>query len=165
MKAVVAGGAEAIILELNTSGGGVGAGFRLSKAIENSKVPVVCVVDGEALSMGAYLLESCSTRIMTRRSSLMFHQPAIRGTVGGTREEFQNIAELLRTLESGMIEHLVARMNISAADMQKKIEGGKQWWMTFQEALETGAVDCAVGSTKEVAQELRKNPQVSKICR
>ena len=165
MAAATRAGAEAIIIEFNTPGGSVDAGFHLSKAIENSPIPVICVVDGEAASMGTYLLESCSTRIMTKRSYLMFHQPGIRGNIGGSKEEFQNIADLLRALETGMVEHLVARMNITAEDMLKKIEGGKQWWMNWREALKIEAIDCAVDSVKEVSDSYRDGMTAPRSCR
>jgi ATP-dependent protease ClpP protease subunit len=66
----------AVLFEINSPGGSV-AGFRIAKALEDSEVPVVCVVDGLAASMAFYILQSCDTRLMTGHSLLMAHEPSM----------------------------------------------------------------------------------------
>ena len=155
-------GAKAILLELDTPGGSVKAGFRLSKAIENSPVPVICVVDGEADSMGFYILQACDVRLMTKRSVLMAHQPQIGGEMYGPKEQWKNWADALKALEWAMIEHMVAKMKITSEEMAKRIEGGQMWWFDWREAIHTGAVDGTVQSVRAVLNDL-KNGEVKTL--
>lgn len=142
-------GDKRIVIEINTPGGSVWAGMRLAKAIEESPAPVTCVVDGMAASMGFYILQSCHTRVMTRRSLLMTHQPATGGLLYGPAEKYEGLAELLRKLSHAMVEHMAARMKISVADFEKRIDG-KDWWLTNDEAVAVGAVDALVHKPSEV---------------
>lgn len=159
MQAVVDNHAEAIILEINTPGGSVDAGFKLAKYMENSPVPIVCVVDQEAASMGFYLLQSCTVRTMTKRSILMAHEPAIRGGGAGDGHEnsWRSIAEVLHAMSRAMAEHMTHRMNISADVMMEHISGSKMWWFTWIDALQFKAVDGVVNSVEEVTMSMRKD--------
>lgn len=164
MAAAVANGAKAIVIEWNTPGGSVGAGIHLSKAIEQSPVPVVCVVDGMSASMGFYLLQSCQVRMMTKRSMLMAHQPALSGgSEGGREEDFQTMADLMKALTIAMIEHMIHRMNVPFEVMEKKIMGGKQWWMNWKEALATGAIDCTASDVGSILDTLRQGKEL--VCK
>lgn len=140
LDAAVARGAKSVTLGIHSPGGSVWSGFELAQHIERSPIPVTCAVDGYAASMASFILESCHVRTMTRRSSLMFHQPSIGG-VGGTEERLRNYAERLRVITKLLVEHSAARMNISAPELMDKISGGKEYWLTWEEAVRIGAVD------------------------
>lgn len=148
---------KAIVVELDTPGGEYEAGFMMAKAIENVDTKVVCVVDQEADSMGFYILQSCDTRLMTKRSAIMVHEPFIV-VVGDphavTLTEVQNTNKALALSAEAMAEHEAARMRISVKDLVKKIRGASQWWMGWKEAWYWGAVDGVVFSTREVRQAL-----------
>jgi ATP-dependent protease ClpP protease subunit len=153
---VTKAGAKAIIIEINTPGGSVDAGFRLSKVIEDSPVPVVCVVDGEAASMGMYILQSCHKRLMTKRSSLMIHEAAIGAEeFYGHEVKWRSIADRLSALNRAIVEHISKRMNVPPSKMLAKISGGYQWWMNHKEALATKAVDSVVVDVKSVTKSYR----------
>lgn len=149
-------GAKVIFMEISTNGGSVGAGFELSKAMENAKVPVVCIVDDKAVSMGMYLLQSCDYRSMTKRSYLMTHQPAITTEWGGHENEWRGVADLLSVLNAAMIEHIIARTNVSADEIKAKISGGAEWWMGWQEASDRKFVDAVVDSSKGLISDWEK---------
>lgn len=141
-------GAQRIIVVLNTPGGSVFAGMEMGKAIEDSKATVVCVVDGMAASMGAYILQSCDERVMTKRSLIMMHQPAAGG--GGFAHELRKLADLLDKLMAILDEHITARTNISMEELEKRIANGNEWWMGWKEALDRGVVDQVVVSPWEL---------------
>lgn len=141
-------GAKALVIEINTNGGDVDAGFRLSKRIEDSAIPVHCIVDGAAYSMGLYILESCATRAMTDRSSLMAHQPALGGELHGDSTRFENAAAELRALAASMARHVIRRMRISFEEYMERTAGPCQWWLESTQALRWGAVDGVVGNVK-----------------
>jgi ATP-dependent protease ClpP protease subunit len=162
LDAVKEAGAEAVIIEFNTPGGSIGAGFQLSKKIEDLGIPVVCVVDGMSASMGTYLLASCDVRIMTKRSFLMYHQPST-GTQGQARD-LKNALSALEAIEGGFLEHSASKMKISVADLAAMVSGGKEWWMNWDVALAIGAVDCVVSSVKEVTSSYRDSMSAPKAC-
>jgi ATP-dependent protease ClpP protease subunit len=152
IDAANAAGAQTIVFELNTPGGSVPDGFELAKAIENSKAPVVIVVDGEAASMGGYLLESASIRYMTFRSSLMFHSPSLGAMFQGTPEQWQAVADMLKAMANAIANHCAYRMNISLEQYHEKTDGSKMWWLGWEEALSVQAIDMAVPSVAYVIQ-------------
>jgi ATP-dependent protease ClpP protease subunit len=155
IDAANAADAKAIIIEWDTMGGEIDSGFRLVRAIEESKAPVICVVDDDAVSMGMYLLQACNTRYMTKRASLMTHEAAIGGMMRGHAVSWQNIADALKSVNRGMAEHITRRMTITPEALLDRIRGGAQWWMNWDEALKFHAVDYVVVSVKEVTDSYR----------
>lgn len=149
-------GAGAIVLELATPGGSVGAGQEFARAIERSHAPVYCVVDGVTASMGFYVLQSCRGRYMTKRSSLMMHEPSIESGDGGKQEEYENSRRALHAISEGMLEEESARMKISQEEAGRRIAGGQDWWQDWREALEVGSVDAVVESVESAQQQLRQ---------
>lgn len=135
---------DLIIVEINTPGGEVMAGFDMARAIERSKPPVACVVDGMAASMGLYILQSCDIRVMTTRSLLMGHQPATQG--GGQPDDFEGGKEILTALNHSMAAHIVHKMKITRDEYEARIAHGHMWWMPSDEALSIGAIDLEVES-------------------
>lgn len=151
-------GAKALVIEINTPGGSVSDGFTLARRIEDAKIPIHCVVDGEAASMGFYLLQSCTTREMTKRSTLMAHTPSLSGGVEDARQpQFNNYAEMMRVMADSMAEHCSKRLKTSVADYKYRTRDGAQWWMNWQDSVQYGAVDQLVDSAKAVTAALEKN--------
>ena len=146
--------ADAFMLEMNTPGGEVDQGFEIAKKIENSKIPITCVVDGMSASMGAYILQSCPTRVVTRRSVIMFHEPSLGGLFAGRQFDWTAIAERMRVMTNAMAEHCVHRMAISLKEYHARTDGGKQFWMDEKDALKFKAVDKVVWSVQEVLASL-----------
>lgn len=142
-------GASVIVLEINTPGGIIDEGFEMTKAIENSKAPVQCIVDGMAASMGFYILQGCSTRIMTTRSLLMAHEPATGGGIGGQPDVFKTMWTRLTKLWEVMARFEVHRMKISAKELLEKTSHGQEWWIDCDEAKQIGAVDVVVDSVND----------------
>lgn len=141
---------RAIVLEINSPGGDIEAGFRLAKSIEDSATPVVCVVDKTAASMASYILESCQVRLMTRRSMLMFHEPALGSDFNGQQTKWRSIADWLTAETIALAEHVCGHSKMTTAAFLDKIRGGAMWWVNWKEALALGFVDGVVGSTQDV---------------
>jgi ATP-dependent Clp protease protease subunit len=148
--------AEGIIFEIDSPGGMVDAGFKLGKKFEESEIPVHCVVDGDAASMAMYILQSCTTRAMTPRSQLMFHQPSISGLISGRHNNFKNLSERLRTLESAMVWHVVRRSKVSPKEMKARISGGGEWWFDAEEAGSRQFVDSVYEDMRDVLKAYKK---------
>jgi ATP-dependent protease ClpP protease subunit len=146
--------ATAIVLELDSEGGSVSAGKKLSKAIERSKAPVHCVVDGDAMSMGYYILQSCNTRTMTDESTLMIHGVSLSGNFGGKDYQWRSIANFLTADDHAACVHEARRMALTADQLCEKV-AYTEWYLEPDEALKVKAVDAVVQSVDEVSTALR----------
>jgi ATP-dependent protease ClpP protease subunit len=138
-----------IVIEINSGGGFTDPGFLISKAIEASKVPIYCIVDGEADSMMFFILQSCPNRFMTRRSRLMAHEPSVESVTGSpNRHRLQNLVDELTVLNENMVSHYARRLHLTFSEIRDRILD-KDWWMNPETALEVGAVDRVIDSVDE----------------
>lgn len=62
-----------IIIEINSGGGEVTAGFCIINAIEHSKAPIHTIISGEACSMAALIFICGKQRSIYENSFIMFH--------------------------------------------------------------------------------------------
>jgi ATP-dependent Clp protease protease subunit len=147
-------GADELLLEINTPGGSVSDGFEVMRAIEESNAPVTCVVDGDADSMGFAILQSCEKRVMTRRSKLMAHEPAIGGSIHGQPNTFIAIAEMMKADRDALAIHCAHRLKVTLAEYHRRTDGGLMWWMLSEEAKKVGAVDSVSDSVKAIHKEM-----------
>lgn len=147
--------ARYIVMTIDTNGGSVPDGMELVQAMEDVGVPITCVVDTKALSMGLAILGACDNRMMTKRSRLMAHEPATGGLIGGQQQTFENIRDDLRTTNRALAEHIAAKWKISVESYLDRIAGGRTWWLDWVEAEKIGAVDNVVPSARYVLEELR----------
>lgn len=70
VNAAINGGADGIIVELDTPGGAVGAVLEITKFIKGLSVPVIAWVHSEAISGGAIIAIACNS-IVTSRNGVM----------------------------------------------------------------------------------------------
>ncbi len=136
-----------IVLPINSGGGSVPAGWELIKAIEASKAPVTCVVDGGmAASMAFATLQSCQERIVTHRASLMAHQMSLGGEMRGQPERWANVLRMMRAMEAALDWQCAHRLKITLDEYKRLIDSGKELWLTGDEAVAMGAADRIVDS-------------------
>lgn len=139
-----ASGARFVTLRINSPGGSVDEGFELAQFMEHLGIPIRCEVDGLAASMAAFVLMSCNTRVMTARSTVMIHEPSVGGLIRGNETSFRNIADRLRTITAMLIKHTAKRMHLTEAELHERIDGGREFWLTSDDALKFGAVDAVI---------------------
>jgi len=145
---------DILMLDINTPGGSVGEGFELEKALEATPAKIYCVVDGDAYSMGFFMLQSCQNRIMTKRSSLMAHEPLMM-TSADEMITIHDLGERINDLTAdarGIAEHAISRMKITLEQYQEKTTN-REWFMAWPEALQVGAVDCVYAGTGASARK------------
>lgn len=140
-------------IRINSNGGEVFQGMRLVQAVEQFDGKVTCVVDTRALSMGFFFLESCDTRLATKRSLFMAHGPSSRAS--GNPQELAQQAELLRVMESAMLE-LCDKMEMSKDELWAKLSLG-DWWFGWEEAIKVGAIDGTI-TPKELPKLTKAEP-------
>jgi len=155
---------EAVVFVLDTPGGSMVSGTLIAESLQSLAVPLVCVVDAHAYSMGAFLLENvCPVRLATNRASIMFHEPHFSGDVTLTnprRGDFQSIEESLRVETEAWLKRAAERMGLTLPELAKKLHNN-EWWMTAQEALEAKVVDGVVNSIgRDIERPLERNLQL-----
>lgn len=147
--------AKGIIMEIDSPGGSVPDGYDIVKAMEESEIPVKCVVDFEAASMAFYILQACQERVMTKRSVAMAHELRLSGLFSGLPNEWKAVAEMMAAMQEALIQHCIKKMNVTSEEFRERTDGGKQWWFSYKDALKYGAIDEAVDNVKQFINRYR----------
>ncbi len=134
-------GVPEIIIRINTNGGSVAGDMELIQALEALHAKRICVVEWHAYSAGAFLLESdaCTLRLMTKRSTILLHEPLV-GETGGNKHALRDVADQLDALGKALVAQTAERMHMTEAQLTAKIDN-KVWTMAYREAFEANAVD------------------------
>lgn len=87
---------DPITVYINSPGGEITQGLLMYDAIQGSPAPVRLVCTGQASSMAAILLASGSHgRLILPNSTVMIHEPLIRGGLGGKTSSIKSISDSL----------------------------------------------------------------------
>lgn len=138
-------GAPSVTVIIDSPGGFVNVGYVVIGTMQRARAQgtrVDCRVEGMAASMAAIVLEAgCSTRTMSRSSSLMFHEIYV-GKVNGPQTIYT-----LRTTANGLEDDnrrsavmIAWRMGMTAGEYLRWI-AGRDRWVDAAEALELGFID------------------------
>jgi ATP-dependent protease ClpP protease subunit len=136
---------DIIIININSGGGSVDAGYNFIDAMQKTKAIKVCVADRIAMSMAFVILQACDQKVMTRRGILMIHRPYIPGQAVLSRDE----SEVLKALVKAMTDEMARTMKVSGKYIREKISEG-DWYINWEEALDVGAVDRVIWTQKEL---------------
>jgi ATP-dependent protease ClpP protease subunit len=145
MDSAKSAGASMVNISINSPGGDVEAGYvmaRKMEAFDKAGIKTACTVDGNAASMAFSILQSCTYRYMTGRSTLMTHQEKVGTKAGRAMSESQlrSMADMVKADNYAAAIHCVRRMKISVEEFLAKTDN-KDWWMASDEAIKVGAVD------------------------
>lgn len=127
---------------INSPGGQVWAGLTLVDALaEASRAGIVttCVVDREAASMAAVVLQMCSRRLVKAGSFVLFHNAAT-SVKHATSRELRQIADDLDAVSHRLAITASWRLNITLTEYEKRVNG-KDWYLSPAEAVAIGAAD------------------------
>lgn len=135
-----------ISIYINSPGGSVSAGLGIYDTMQfvNSNVATLCT--GMAASMAAVLLVSGAEgkRTSLPHSRIMIHQPmgGVQGQASDIEITAREIQKLKRELTQIIATHAHKDYETVLADSDR------DHWMTAQEALEYGMVDCVLEKKK-----------------
>lgn len=130
-----------IDLYLNSPGGSVHDGLALMDVMTEVKAgghKINVIVLGQAASMGGFILQAASHRVMGKNARILIHR--ISKIFRGTSSQLDEQEEQMQRLESQALPLLAARSNLTVEDIQKRSEKN-DWWIGADEALELGLVD------------------------
>lgn len=134
--------APKLTLHIASPGGSVYAGYKIYHAIKNSRKPIEVIVEGEAMSMGSYLMLLGPSKACNP-SRIMIHNP--QSGVEGTSADMINGANELIKIEEEMAQEYSRKTGIPVDKIKMMME--KETYMTAQEAKDMGFVDEVVSNT------------------
>jgi ATP-dependent Clp protease protease subunit len=127
-----------ILVEINSYGGDIEAGFMVIDSIELCKKSVTTRVTGVAMSMGALILAAGNIRESLPNSSIMIHQGSYR--FSATFNEMHTEMAECERIEKLCCEFLDKRTKKEAGYWQLKY-GSKSLYLTPKQALEEDLID------------------------
>jgi membrane-bound serine protease (ClpP class) len=138
---------EAVLLTIDTPGGLDSSMREITKAILNSKVPVLCYVSPEgarAASAGAFVLMACHVAAMAPATNVGASTPVGIGGVTLSRKVEEDAAATIRDLAQrrGRNDELAARFVTESKSI------------TAQEALDGDVIDLIANSERELLEEV-----------
>jgi ATP-dependent protease ClpP protease subunit len=139
------GDLDYVLLVIDSPGGLLSASRDMARIIESHPQRLACIVDGVAASGAYYILQSCSMRMMTSRSNLMLHE-----AFSGGAPQTANEAAALMAINASMAYQQCHRLKMSVGDCHARYSGGREWWMTPEQALAAGAIDTIVDTPMQV---------------
>ncbi len=136
--------APSVVLTIDSVGGEMRAMQALSALIHSAEATgtrVICVVEGDAMSAGFYLLQQCSERIARPDSKLMWHEmSAVLREDAYKPGELASIERDLRTATHEASIEIARHLKISAEELERRI-ADRDYFLSAAEALEIGAID------------------------
>ncbi|HSL50262.1 MAG TPA: NfeD family protein, partial [Candidatus Deferrimicrobiaceae bacterium] len=156
-----AGGAAAVILEINTFGGRVDAAVLIRDALLRARVRTVAFVNKRAISAGALISLAATTIVMAEGGTIGAATPVEMGEPGGAAKPVAEKTvsyvrkEFRATAESRGRPPLVAEAMVDAdVEIPGLIEKGKLLTLTTEEALKHKLADLRADSLEAVLERL-----------
>ena len=155
-----------LTIYINSYGGSIPAGMAMAHMISRHKGATKAIVDGYCCSIATQIFFSAEKCLTYSNSWLMIHKPWT--SLEGNSTELRKAAEILDTLQKGLEENYLKRVqeNVLPADVHKMVE--EETWLTGTEAAEKfkielleskSLINCAGSREKLKAMGVKKIPQ------
>jgi membrane-bound serine protease (ClpP class) len=146
LEEAVAGGASAVVLDIDTPGGRIDAAWEIIDAVRDASVPVYAYVNRRALSAGAMIALSAEGLYMRPGSTIGAATPVVgdgerasEKMVSAMRSEFRALAE-----ERGFDPAIAEAMVDEKVTVEGISEAGRLLTLTTAEAVELGVATAVV---------------------
>lgn len=138
---------------INSPGGSVTAGMAVYDTMQYLRCDVRTYCVGLAASMGAVLLlgGDKGKRFLLPNSSVLLHQPMIRGRVTGPATDLQIEAEEMLRVRERLYTIIAEHTGKDLATIEKDCDRNK--WMDAKETIEYGAADAILDKIAEGSSE------------
>jgi len=135
------GGCRNFRFYVNSEGGEVPQGNALFNYLDRTDINVEWVVDGIAASMMAMVITNPKHTVKAAKyAGFMYHR--VQGSAYGNSDEVRNLASMIDTFESSLIEMMAARMRCDPKEVKAEFfTDGLEHWMNAEEAKRRGLVD------------------------
>lgn len=131
---------EPIQLIITSGGGNIYEGLGLIDVIINSQTPIHTICYGLAMSMSLCVLTAGHHRIMSSRSTLMYHEGGFDLGLMKLTGQNNELKELER-IEKICDDLIIERSSLSLNQLKKVKKQQKEWYITPEEALKLNLID------------------------
>jgi len=130
-----------IHLYVNSPGGSVTAGLAVYDTMRYLRCDVCTYCVGLAASMGAVLLlgGTAGKRYLLPNSSVLLHQPLIRGRITGPATDLQIEAEEMIRVRQRLYDIIAKNTGKDMPTVEKDCD--RNYWMNAQQSIEYGVAD------------------------
>lgn len=132
-----------LVLEINSSGGSVFAGFEIYSVLRSATQPTVAEVQSIAASAASVIMLGCREVVASPVAQVMIHLPSI-ATEGNRYDHIENIGVLDSVTESILNAYTMKSHGLSTRDELKRMMRSSTW-LTAPEAKSLGLVDRILG--------------------
>ena len=146
---------EELILEINSPGGDVWAGFEIFGLLQACSAHTEAHIIAMAASAATTVCSACDTVLASPVAQVMVHQPAAcAGYVNndGARELLQFLDSVRASIINGYV--IKAAGKTPRARFEQLVDDST--WMPVQDAIELGLVDGILDADEEAAQRIRE---------
>lgn len=128
---------EPIILYIHSYGGDLDQAQFFCDLVESSRVPIITVATGAAMSAGLLIFLSGKRRYAFRHSSLLIHQGS--ASFSGTAEEIDSAQKSYKRKLEKMKRYILSRTSINEKLFEKNKT--KDWYVSGDELISLGIAD------------------------
>lgn len=140
---------EELVLEINSGGGVVMAGFEIYSLLRQSGRRVVAEVQSYAASAASTILQGCTVRRMSPVGQVMIHNPSC--TAWGNAAALGQAVQMLEAGKESILNAYELRSGGKCSREELSRLMDEERWMSAQEAVERGLADEIVTQTDEGA--------------
>ena len=135
-----------IYLWVHSYGGDLEQAFWFTDLVLSSRIPIITVAMGAAMSAGFLIMLSGHKRYAFRHSQLLAHS----GSAGfqGTAEQIEEAQKNYKKQINEMKEYILSRTEIPEKVFNKN--KAKDWYLTAEELMEYKVVDKLISSFDEI---------------
>ena len=138
---------EELVLEVNSTGGSVWAGFEIYTMLRASNVHSVAEVQSVAASAASTITSGCSEVRMSPVGQLMIHDPALCG--GGNIREHKEGLQMLTAIKESILNGYMARCGGKCTRQRLADLMSKETFLTAEKAVELGLADSILYEDEE----------------
>lgn len=130
-------GKKQAVIRLNTPGGSVDEGIAIYNMLKSHKGGVTTIVDSLAASMGSYLLQAGSKRVVAANAMVMVHDPW--SIAIGNASELRKTADVLEKYGKRMVPDYAKSSGKSEDEITAIM--AEETWYAGQEIIDAGFAD------------------------
>jgi len=141
-----------IRIRINSPGGDISEGLPIFNHIIQSKKSTKTIVDGIAMSMGAFI--ACSGKTVSAPKAAMFMLHGASTITMGNSQDHRETAETLDKWNDVLIAGIASARNLKEEDVRAKWFDGKDHYLTADEALAEGLIDEILDTEADVPDNI-----------
>lgn len=130
---------EDLVLEINSGGGSVFAGFEMYSILRGAKCRTVAHVQSIAGSAASTVMEGCTQVLLSPVAQVMIHLPS--STASGNQVDFRHEAKVLDSITQSILNAYELHSNGKATRERLERLMRAESWLSAQEAVELGIAD------------------------